>query len=75
MYPLLTHYILQLPLIHRHTYIYVSILEANTSWQVEGGKVEAMRDFTFLGSEISADGDCSHGIKIRSLLEGKPWQA
>ena len=31
-----------------------------TSWQVEGGKVEAVADFIFLGSKITADDDCSH---------------
>ena len=31
-----------------------------TSWQIEGEKVEAVRDVIFLGSNISADGDCSH---------------
>ena len=41
-----------------------------TSWQIEGGKVEAVADFIFLGSKITADGDCSHEIK-RSLLLGK----
>ena len=35
----------------------------NTLWQVEGGKVEAVTDFLFLGSKISADGDCSHEVK------------
>ena len=34
-----------------------------TSWQIEGGKVEAMTDFLFLGSKITADGDCSHEIR------------
>ena len=38
-----------------------------TSWQIEGGKVEAMPHFLFLGSQITADGDCSHEIK-RCLL-------
>ena len=38
-----------------------------TSWQIEGGKVEAVTDFLFLGSKITADGDCSHEIK-RCLL-------
>ena len=38
-----------------------------TSWQTEGGKVEAVTDFIFLGSKIIADGDCSHEIK-RHLL-------
>ena len=33
-----------------------------TSWQVEGGKVEAVADFIFLGSKITADGDCNHEI-------------
>ena len=41
-----------------------------TSWQVAGGKVEAMKDFIFLGSKSTADGDCSHEIK-RCLLLGK----
>ena len=34
-----------------------------TSWQVQGEKVEAVTDFIFLGSKITADGDCSHEIK------------
>ena len=34
-----------------------------TSWQIEGEKVEAVTDFIFLGSKITADGDCSHEIK------------
>ena len=34
-----------------------------TSWQVGGGKVEAMTDFLFMGSKITADGDCSHEIR------------
>ena len=41
-----------------------------TSWQIDGEKVETVRDFTFLGSKISADGDCSHEIK-RLLLLGR----
>ena len=40
-----------------------------TSWQLEGGKVEIVTDFIFLGSKITADGDCSHEIK-RCLLLG-----
>ena len=36
-----------------------------TSWQIEGGKVEAMSDFIFFGSKINADSDCS--LKIRRL--------
>ena len=34
-----------------------------TSWQIEGGKVEAVTDLIFLGSKITADSDCSHDIK------------
>ena len=41
-----------------------------TSWQIEGGKVEAMIDFIFLGSKIPMDSDCSHEIK-RCLLHGR----
>ena len=38
-----------------------------TSWQIDGEKVESVTDFMFLGSKITADGDCSHEIK-RSLF-------
>ena len=41
-----------------------------TSWQIEGETVETVSDFIFLGSKITADGDCSHEIK-RLLLLGK----
>ena len=41
-----------------------------TSWQIEGGKAEAVTNFTFLGSQITADSDCSHEIK-RCLLIGR----
>ena len=41
-----------------------------TSWQIDGEKVEAMTDFIFLGSKITADGDYSHEIK-RHLLLGR----
>ena len=41
-----------------------------TSWQIEGGKMEAVTDFIFLSSKITADGDCSHEIK-RHLLLGR----
>ena len=41
------------------------------SWQVEGEKVEAVTDFIFVGSKITADGDCSHEIKRRLLLGRK----
>ena len=42
-----------------------------TSWEIDGETVETMSDFIFLGSKITADGDCSHEIKRRSLLERK----
>ena len=42
-----------------------------TSWQIEGEKVEVVTDFIFLGFKIAADGDCSHEIKRRLLLERK----
>jgi hypothetical protein len=42
-----------------------------TSWQIKGGKVEVVTDFLFLGSKITADGDCSHEIKRRLLLGRK----
>ena len=41
-----------------------------TSWQIDGETVETVRDFSFLGSKITADGDCSHEIK-RPLLLGR----
>ena len=41
-----------------------------TSWQIDGETMETMRDFIFLGSKITADGDCSHEIK-RCLLLGR----
>ena len=41
-----------------------------TSWQIEGGTMETVEDFLFLGSKITADGDCSHEIK-RHLLLGR----
>ena len=41
-----------------------------TSWQIDGGKMETVTDFIFLGSKITADGDCSYEIK-RCLLLGR----
>ena len=41
-----------------------------TSWQIDGERVETVADFIFLGSKITADGDCSHEFK-RHLLLGK----
>ena len=42
-----------------------------TSWQIDGETLETASDFIFLGSIITADGDCSHEIKRQLLLEGK----
>ena len=42
-----------------------------TSWEINGGTVETVSDFTFLGFKITADGDCSHEIKRRLLLGRK----
>ena len=42
-----------------------------TSWQIDGKTVETVADFIFLGSKITADGDCSHESKRRLLLERK----
>ena len=42
----------------------------NTSWQIEGEKVEVVTDFLFLGSKITTDDDCSHEIR-RQLLLGR----
>ena len=46
-----------------------------TSWQIDGETMETVRDFIFLVSKITADGDCSHEIKRRLLLEEKLWPA
>ena len=43
----------------------------NTSWQIDGETVETVAEFIFLGSKITADGDCSHEIKRRLLLGRK----
>ena len=43
-----------------------------TSWQINGGKMETVTDFIFLGSQITADGDCSHEIKRYLPLGRKP---
>ena len=42
-----------------------------TSWQIDGETVETVADFSFLGSKITADGDCNHEIKRRLLLGRK----
>ena len=43
---------------------------STTSWQIDGETVETVTDFIFLGSKVTADGDCSHEIK-RHLLLGR----
>ena len=45
-----------------------------TSWQIEGEKGETVTDIIFLGSKITADGDCSHEIKDACSLKEKPQQ-
>ena len=42
-----------------------------TSWQIDGETMETMRDFIFLGSKITVDGDCSHEIKDTCSFEEK----
>ena len=42
-----------------------------TSWEIDGETVETVSDFIFLGSKVTADGDCSHEIKRCLSLEGK----
>ena len=41
----------------------IMVSSPTTSWQIDGETVETVTDFTFLGSKITADGDCSHEIK------------
>ena len=45
-----------------------------TSWQIDGETIETMTDFTFLGSKITTDGDCSYEIKRHLLLGRKAIQ-
>ena len=51
----------------------IKIMASNsiTSWQIDGERMEAVRNFIFWGSKITADGDCSHEIKRRLLLGRK----
>ena len=44
-----------------------------TSWQIDGETMETVTDSLFLGSKITADGDCSHEFKISSSFEEKLW--
>ena len=46
-----------------------------TSWQIDGETMDTVKDFIFLGSKITADGDCHHEIKRRLLLGEKLWLA
>ena len=52
----------------------IMVSGAITSWEIDGETVDTVSDFIFLGSKITADGDCSHGIK-RSLLLGRKVMA
>ena len=45
-----------------------------TSWEIDGETMDTVTDFIFLGSKITADGDCIHEIKRCLLLEEKLWQ-
>ena len=47
----------------------IMVSSSITSWQIEGEKVETMKDFIFLGSKITTNGDCSYEIKTLA-----PWQ-
>ena len=44
-----------------------------TSWQIDGETVETVKDFIFLGSKITADGDCSNKLKDACSFEEKLW--
>ena len=46
-----------------------------TKWQMDGETMETVTDFIFLGSQITADSDCSHEIKRRLLFREKLWPA
>ena len=48
------------------------VLSPITSWQIDGETMEVVTDFIFLGSKITADGDCNHEIKNCLLLRRKP---
>ena len=52
----------------------IMVSSSITSWQKDGGKMETVRDFIFLGSKITVDSDCSHKIK-RHLLLGRKAMA
>ena len=46
---------------------------STTSWQIDGETMKTVKDFTFGGSKITADGDCSHELKDPCSLEEKLW--
>ena len=49
----------------------IMVSSSITSWEIDGETMETVRDFPFLGSQITADGDCSHEIKSTCSLEEK----
>ena len=51
----------------------ITASSAITSWEIDGETVETVSDFILGGSKITTDGDCSHEIKRRLLLEEKLW--
>ena len=55
----------------KKTSLKLNIKKTITSWQIDGEKMETEADFIFLCSNITVDGDCSHEIKRRLLLERK----
>ena len=56
---------------HLHIAQFYHLISPITSWEIDGETVETLSDFIFLGSKITADGDCSHEIKRRLLLGKK----
>ena len=48
-------------------------IQAKVIWEIDGETVETVADFIFLGSKITADGDCSHELKDAYSLEEKLW--
>ena len=56
----------------------IMVSSPSTSWQIDRGKVEVVTDFIFLGSKITADGDCSHETKSKKINKERkilaPWK-
>ena len=73
---LLQHHSSKASILQSSTFFIVQLSHPNmttgkiTLWQIDGGKMETVTDFIFLGSKITADGECSHEIK-RHLLLGR----